>query len=142
MRKRLWIIAALAAIVGLSSLVTVHQINALGIAIFAVPYAAAVGITALAGQRHTGATVISMVGAIIMSGLSWFEVTHRQNDGFEYEFNNSLQFSCCCGVNWFVLTLMAAIMMLLIQGPATPPSENESPADSPTDVESDDLPSP
>jgi hypothetical protein len=130
-RKRLWIIAALAAIVGVASLVTFHQINAFGVVVFAAPYAAAVGITALAGQRHTGAAVISMVGAVVMSGLSWWEVAHRQTDGFEYEFNNDLQFSCCCGVNWFVLMLVAAIVLLLTK-PATDPdarmrkiSENE-----------------
>ena len=132
MGRRLWILAAVASAVGVASLFEVRQINALGVALVAGPYAAAVGLTAWAGRRHTGAAAVGLAEVVAMTGLSWWEATHRQTEGFEWEFNNDLQFACCCGSNWVVLSVVSVVALLLAQ---PPPAAGGSPPGGASDAE-------
>jgi hypothetical protein len=124
MGRWLWI-PAVAAAIGAASLAEVQQINALGVGVFAAPYVAAVMLTAWAGRRHTGAAVVGAAGAGVMASLSWWEATHRQTEGFEWEFNNALQFSCCLGANYLVLSVVAVAVPLLAR--PMPPTAGEAP---------------
>lgn len=114
------ILATLAAAVGVASIAEVQQINTLGVAVFAAPYVAVVGLTVWAGQHHSGAAAVGAAGAGVMASLSWWEATHRQTEGYEWEFNNAMQFACCCGADYLVFLGVAFVVLVLARQPVVP----------------------
>lgn len=123
MRYRLWIVALVLAVVGVASLAETPPIGILGGVLLIVPYAAVVGITALAGRDHTGAAVLGVIGVGVMAGLAWYEVSQRTTEGTDPEIGHGFQFCGGCGAHYFVALNVAVLALALVRLFATPKLE-------------------
>jgi hypothetical protein len=115
--QRLWLAALALALVGLASLVGIDGPSPLRLALYVLPYAAAIGLTAWGGRRRPLGAVAGLAGIGVMTAVSWLEAVAREGPGFEWRFNNAMQFACACGTNYLVLAA-TAIGTLAGVGPA------------------------
>lgn len=113
MRKWLWLPALLAAAGGVASLVQVPRVSVPGVVLFAIPFVAAVAVTAWAGRHHTAAAAAGVGGTVGMAIQTWWEVSHWPTEAAAWQLNNDLQFATCRGVNYLILAVVGVMAMVL-----------------------------
>ena len=108
-----WIPAAAICAIGIVGLADLGAVEILGTLLLIGPHVSGFVLTALSGQRHPGAAVVTIAGSVTMAGFTWWDALDRETAGFEWGFNNAIQGAMCCGVNYVVLFVTACTVCVM-----------------------------
>jgi hypothetical protein len=110
-----WVPAVVLCVVGLRGITPLepnHPPGEVGRALLELPHLLGVVVVFLACRANLAAVVIALLGCAVGAYVPWLEQTSRQTEGFEYDFNNFLGWTMCCGANWGIL-LFSSIGVLV-----------------------------